>query len=69
MKPTFDRFIHIEFPKVNWDCFLNELKTLRDILKVLPITTTVTQVNPSSCSTRQNLHDIANDKPLNLVKK
>lgn len=69
MRPTFDRFVYTEFPKVNWDCFLNELKNLRDILKVLPITTTVTQVDPSGCSTRQNLHDIANDKPLNLVKK
>ena len=69
MKRTFDRFIHTEFPKENWDCFLNELKTLRDILKVLPITTTVTQVDPSGCSTRQSLRDIANDKPLNLVAK
>ena len=69
MKATFDRFIHAEFPNVSWDCFLNELKTLLDIWKVLPIPATITQVNPSGGSTRQNLHDIANDKPLNLVAK
>ena len=69
MKATFDRFIHAEFPKLSWDCFLNDLKTLRDILMVRPITPTITHVNPSACSTRQNLHNIANDKPLNLVAK
>ena len=37
VKPTFDRFIHAEFPNVSWDDFLCELKTRRDVWASQPV--------------------------------
>jgi hypothetical protein len=69
VKPTFDRFVHGEFPQVSWESFLNDLKTMRDVWSVLPPATTTVPVKPTVQSTRQNLRDIAQDRPLNLVAK
>ena len=69
VKRTFDRFIHAEFAMVSWDSFINELKTLQAIWDCQPVFPPVSHVSAHCSSTVPKLHEIANDKPLNLVAK
>ena len=69
VKRTFDRFIHAEFPRVSWEYFLSELKTLQAVWDSQPVFLPVSHVSANCSSTVPKLHEIANEKPLNLVAK
>jgi hypothetical protein len=69
VKRTFDRFIHAEFPNVSWFAFVDQMKALKEVWESQPVFTTANNESSHGDSIAPKLHDIANEKPLVLVKK
>jgi hypothetical protein len=66
VRRTFESFIHREFPNVTWDAFLNEVKSLCDVLQAVPRVEAQPAASSSPATALPKLRDIAAARPLGL---
>ena len=62
IKQTFDAFTHHEFPEVSWQTYLDEIRSLREVLEYFPVAAS----SPVTAVSR--LHGIATRKPIDVYQ-
>jgi hypothetical protein len=66
---TFDAFTHREFPDVNWETYLDEIKNLGEVLRSVAVAEPGPILTPSRAVTMSKLCGIGNRQPEDVIKR
>ena len=64
LRQTFDAFVRPEFPDATWQGYLDQIHSLLEVLRHIPVQAPQRAPAPSMVSTRSKLHGIAQRRPI-----